>query len=408
MKKLSFILFFLVPLLGLAQTDTLQVASRQFSVEIKEDIQDKHADLVFSNLATSENKIFRLRKASRNTLLFGKGIANAQTWQDSLLLSTQDSTELKSLYVWMGCTDSEISAKFVDPNKQAELGSHAIQHLVNKVATTESKKRTIFIHPQQKDGFVVDESAAVIPIWLYGLLGLLALTTLIFAYLFVMEKKKSGSEEASAAEKEMKKVKTLLKDIKNHLENEGVILQGKTSEDTIKELYQFYWNWFDAKSAFDKQQVDFQELNDKYTAVENELKTKEQAQKQQENQYFTQLYEVYLKPFDTHFDKSTPYPPDAATKRIFIENLVPLALHFASFIRYKLKIADASDKENVAAFDPTLRANLSQSLSPETIGFDVKLSQANHLLLNLIDLLKAYEATELRNVVVKEKRIKNG
>lgn len=408
MKKIILMLVFFVSLAGQAQQDTLKIANRQFSVEIKEDIQDKHADLVFKNLTSAENKTFRLRKGNGSLLLFGKGKASPKNLQDSLQLSAQDSTDLHALYTWLGCSNSEFSATFVVPNKQAEWGNDAIQHLVNTVAATEGKKRTFLLQDQQANAnpaVMTDDATTPNTLW-YALIGILAISTLIFAYLFIMEKKKSKEDGLSSSEKEMKKVKALLKEIKAHLENEGVILQGKTSEETIKELYQFYWNWFDAKSALDKQLVDYQQLNEKYTSIEKDLSAKEEARKQQENVYFTKLYETYLKPFDTHFDKNTPYPPDAATKRIFAENLLPLALHFASFIRYKLKIADASDKENVANFDPTLRANLSQNLTPETVGFDVKLSQTNHLLLNIIDLLKAYEATELRNVVIKEKVIK--
>lgn len=127
------------------------------------------------------------------------------------------------------------------------------------------------------------------------------------------------------------------------------------------------------------------------------------TQNSQEKEYLTAVLNEYIKPFIVHFKDDTDYPANSETKQKLIENLLPLAFHFMSFVKHKNGISNEQDILNLQQF-----RSLQNHLLLKTIDFSANTTNTdNKLVLHIIDLLKQYDVKELKNVNINGYIIKN-
>lgn len=128
-----------------------------------------------------------------------------------------------------------------------------------------------------------------------------------------------------------------------------------------------------------------------------------ETQNSQEREYLAAILNEYIRPFIVHFKDDTDYPANRETQQTLVENLLPLAFHFMSFVKHKNGVSNEQDMLNLQQFrNPQTHSLL------KTIDFSANTTNTdNKLVLHIIDVLKQYEVNELKNVNINGYMIKN-
>ncbi len=120
--------------------------------------------------------------------------------------------------------------------------------------------------------------------------------------------------------------------------------------------------------------------------------------KKEEN-YFDNISTKYIVPFYDHIRKNgTPYPPTPETRRLFINMIIGLALHFNSFLKYKKVRYDLYEQLNFAVMAGESEAEVlkGKELSKTTINPDK--GKVSPLVVYVTDLMKEYGLDEIEGL----------
>ncbi len=355
MRKIICILLF--PFGLSAQADTITVNEKQYVIELTGN------EVKISKLNSLEKIAFPVQLTTDKLIRFGSGP----------VLSQSDSSTLDNVYGFFGIKPEQLKSEIRFANEPLN------QFLNQSIRQKEAVK------PESNTNLI-----------LYSIIGVL---TLLSAYLFFMAKKKNTTDTENLDD--------LFQDYQKRFAKHNVTMDASKKRLFMENMFDYFQSKLDLDKELDKLESDLVQAKEKNTALEQDVKTyrAELANLTERDQvYFKHLLDRYISPFDVYFDRDTTAEPEEKNKQAFVSNLLPLAFHFMSFVKFKLGRADATDKQNVAKFYPDLDAKDSS----EIIGFDTKRTETNNLLLLTMQLLEEYNATELPGVIVKNKVIKNG
>lgn len=380
LKYTLIVLLFVLPKVAWCLADTLKIASTgnlsERTVGFKLQVNSNLIDGCTFTISSQEDSI--------TVSLYGKAIKN-----DTLFLM-QDSSEnaMNRIYGLLGCEEADLKAKYFTPDPR--FGTNVINHLINRIFSLPNHQSSLVISPMAvSDEPQASSSGFFTKEMLWGIIGILVLAIGLLTYLYLMAKKTkiiSTSDDP-------------LKDKINEIKAE-LGMRGNYADLSV--LDALLNKYFDSI----KLSKDYEDLSRELeTTKQSHQKTLQEIELQnsQEKEYLSAILNEYVRPFIVHFKDDTDYPANRETQQKLVENLLPLAFHFMSFVKHKNGVSNEQDMLNLQQLrNPQVHSLL------KTIDFSANTTNTdNKLVLHIIDVLKQYEVSELKNVNINGYIIKN-
>ncbi len=378
LKYIVTILLFVLPKIAWCLTDTLKIANtgniseRTIAFRLKPNQKEGGT----FNISTQEDSIAISLKS--------KVVKN-----DTLFLM-QDSSEnaLNRIYGLLGCQEADLKTKYFTGDPR--FGNNVVNHLINQIFRLPNHQSFLVISPiAVTDEPLASSNTFFTKEMLWGIIGILVLTIGILTYLYLMGKKAKTTQTSDDP----------LKDKINEIKSE-LGLKGNYSDLTVLEnILNKYYESIKLSKDYEELSRELESTKQNHQRSLHEIDT----QNSQEKEYLTAVLNEYIKPFIVHFKDDTDYPANSETQQKLIENLIPLAFHFMSFVKHKNGISNEQDILNLQQFRSSQNHNLLK-----TIDFSANTTNTdNKLVLHIIDLLKQYDVKELKNVNINGYIIKN-
>ena len=376
-RYITVVLFFVLPNTAWCLIDTLKVASTdnatERTVRLRLKVSPKEGSTF--NISTKEDSL---------AITLTSKIVNKDT-----LFLMQDSSEnaLNRIYGLLGCQEADLKTKYfaADPR----LGNVVVNHLVNQIFRLPNRQTSLVVSPMIATDTAETGNSFFTKNTLWGIIGFLILILGTLTYLYLMAKKSKAAPTSNDP------LKDKINEIKSELD-----MNGNTSDLRVLEtILNRYYESIKLGKDYEDLSRDLEETKQNHQRALQEI----DSQSEQEKAYLTAVLNEYVKPFIVHFKDDTEYPANAETQRKLIENLLPLAFHFMSFVKHKNGVSNEQDVLNIQQF-----RSLQSSSLLKTIDFSANTSNTdNKLVLHVIDLLKKYDASELKNVNINGYLIKN-
>jgi hypothetical protein len=382
LKNIVIIILSIVPLFCQAEADTLKIMSAEADFVPRTAFFEIKLNQTQGKLQNGTLKI-STRDDSIGVVLNSRIMAN-----DTIFMM-QDSSQnaLSRIYGLLGCKESDLREKYylADPR----YGSVVFNNLVNRVFHLPKHQLTIVITPQLP---VVESVTLETNQLVWILVGVLAISVLVLIILYAMEKSKKPASETRLVKDKIKRFKA---ELIEERQNKDI-----TDAEVIDILCQRYYDQISLSKDYSKLSAELENVKQNYQNYQAQVS----AEAEEEKHYFRLISEAYIKPFVRYFKDETPYPADVETQQKLIENLVPLAFHFMSFVKLKNKEGVEYDK-----------MNMQQLLNPAFVSGQLKkvdfsanvTNTDSKLVLHIIELLKQYHVSELEKVNINGYIIKN-
>lgn len=373
------VLLFVLPKVAWCLADTLKIANTgnlsERTVGFKLQVNSNLKDGCTFTISSQEDSI--------TVSLFGKAIKN-----DTLFLMQDTTQEAHNrIYGLLGCEEADLKTKYYTPDPR--FGTDVINHLINRIYSLPNHQSSLVISPiTVADEPVASSSVFFTKEMLWGIIGILVLAIGLLTYLYLMAKKKTTSTSDDP-----------LKDKINEIKNELGMRGNYSDLSALDALLNKYFDSIKLGKDYEELSRELESTKQSHQRALQEIET----QNSQEKEYLTAILNEYVRPFIVHFKDDTDYPANRETQQKLVENLLPLAFHFMSYVKHKNGVSNEQDMLNLQQFrNPQTHSLL------KTIDFSANTTNTdNKLVLHIIDVLKQYEVNELKNVNINGYIIKN-
>ncbi|GAB2616024.1 hypothetical protein GCM10027035_10640 [Emticicia sediminis] len=373
------VLLFVLPKVAWCLADTLKIANTgnlsERTVGLKLQVNSNLKDGCTFTISSQEDSI--------TVSLFGKAIKN-----DTLFLMQDNSQEARNrIYGLLGCEEADLKTKYYTPDPR--FGTDVVNHLINRIYSLPNHQSSLVISPiAVADEPVASSSGFFTKEMLWGIIGILVLTIGLLTYLYLMAKKKTTSTSDDP-----------LKDKINEIKSELGMRGNYSDLSALDALLNKYFDSIKLGKDYEELSRELESTKQSHQRALQEIET----QNSQEKEYLTAILNEYVRPFIVHFKDDTDYPANRETQQKLVENLLPLAFHFMSYVKHKNGVSNEQDMLNLQQFrNPQIHSLL------KTIDFSANTTNTdNKLVLHIIDVLKQYEVNELKNVNINGYIIKN-
>ncbi len=373
------VLLFVLPKVAWCLADTLKIANTgnlsERTVGLKLQVNSNLKDGCTFTISSQEDSI--------TVSLFGKAIKN-----DTLFLMQDNSQEARNrIYGLLGCEEADLKTKYYTPDPR--FGTDVINHLINRIYSLPNHQSSLVISPiTVADEPVALSSGFFTKEMLWGIIGILVLAIGLLTYLYLMAKKKTTSTSDDP-----------LKDKINEIKSELGMRGNYSDLSALDALLNKYFDSIKLGKDYEELSRELESTKQSHQRALQEIET----QNSQEKEYLIAILNEYVRPFIVHFKDDTDYPANRETQQKLVENLLPLAFHFMSYVKHKNGVSNEQDMLNLQQFrNPQIHSLL------KTIDFSANTTNTdNKLVLHIIDVLKQYEVNELKNVNINGYIIKN-